>query len=180
MSVKRRDAWQGKRNTRGWFRGVKIYSNAQNGVKNVSDQSGPWVDFQFDGLTVSAVICMSLRRVWHLCNFQSVNFFFKYSVNMCLLALYMVYCCKYTDIIVIFVGFILLDGVKQKPEIRQCSQATSDVLASRESYASLETFLCFLHQFDRGFVSRSMFRSVTPLFGLALHDWNVTVCVKVC
>ena len=29
----------------------------------------------------------------------------------------------------IFVGFILLGGVKRKPEIRQCSQATADALA---------------------------------------------------
>ena len=40
------------------------------------------------------------------------------------------------DIIFIFVGFIFFGDVKQKPEIRQCLQATSDVLALQESYAS--------------------------------------------
>ena len=34
----------------------------------------------------------------------------------------------------IFVGFILFGGVKRKPEIRQCSQATADALALWESY----------------------------------------------
>ena len=40
--------------------------------------------------------------------------------------IFIVYCCKYTNIIFIFVGFILFSGVKWKPEISQCSQATSD------------------------------------------------------
>ena len=56
-----------------------LMTSAQNGVKNVSDQSGPWIDvfaiyshrfreklaifLDITGLMVSAVICMSLRRV---------------------------------------------------------------------------------------------------------------------
>ena len=61
------------------FRVVKIYSSAQNGVKNVSDQSVLWIDgfaiiptdlgksvqffFDITGLMVSALICMSLHSV---------------------------------------------------------------------------------------------------------------------
>jgi hypothetical protein len=53
----------------------------------------------------------------------------------------------------------------------------------RASYTFvLETFLCFLHQFDRDFcLSSSMFyRFIPPLFVLAPHDSNVAVYAQVC
>ena len=48
-----------------------------------------------------------------------------------------VYCCKYTDIHIYLCRLHTFGGVKRKPEIhRQCSQATSDALALRESFMS--------------------------------------------
>ena len=44
--LKRSDAWYSERDTCTWFWGVKIYSSVQNVVKNMSDQSSPWIDFR--------------------------------------------------------------------------------------------------------------------------------------
>ena len=57
--------------------------------------------------------------------------------------------------IFIFAGFIFFGGVKQKPEIRQCSQATSEAASVMRKLYVLERFLCFLHQFDQAFVSQA-------------------------
>ena len=46
-------------------------------------------------------------------------------------------------------------GVKQKPEIRQCSQATAEAASVTRKLYVLERFLRFLHQCDRAFVSRA-------------------------
>ena len=70
--------------------------------------------------------------------------------------LHYILCTVASTQIFIFAGFIFFGSVKQKPEIRQCSQATSDEAASttRKLYI-LEIFLCFLHQFEQAFVSRA-------------------------
>ena len=59
--------------------------------------------------------------------------------------------CNFLDVLTC----IIFGGVKQKPEIRQCSQAMSEAAGVTRKLYVLERFLCFLHQFDRAFVSRA-------------------------
>jgi len=63
----------------------------------------------------------------------------KYSVNM-VLALYTVHCCKYTDIVFIFAGFIFFGGVKQKPEIPVFASHVRDCCNITRKLYVFETF----------------------------------------
>jgi len=148
---------------------------------------------------VSAVICMLLRQVWLLCNFQCVYVLFrlisnarymmfsslqvfafegqnvKFTVNMLLTCI--LYCEAEPGCLIRTVASTVCSFLSRISHLslhiflqRRCS------FTSRKVYIYLETFLCFLHLSDWAYVSQT--RCILGLFlllvVLAPHDEYVS------
>ena len=115
---------------------------------------------------ISAVICMLLRRVWHLCNFPCVSELFrliyiaKYvfrSPSICFWGTkYDVYCEN-----VVYLHSILWRRVRLWLELFASADHGYHIclrrsFTSRKLYACLERFLCFLQLYDRTHVSGAL------------------------
>ena len=147
---------------------------------------------------VSAVIGMSLCRVWHLCNLPCVYTLFRLIsnaryVSKNLLSRDKIWnlvwtCCLLASCIMTLGPPAVWFKLNASTICRFLSQISYLSLyvflrrrcsfTSRKLYVCLETFLCFLHISDRAYVSRARFIDLfLLLFVLTPHDSNVELCL---